>query len=541
MNLATTANKSDSIEAASQRTLQNGAQPVVRVGLMSGYDQVDFRVHGPFSVVSLAGDTLFGKIKTDRRWRCKIDDSEAATFVYSIILGTFSLEDNAKRLADKLEKEGLEPLVIPQGRELIMNGRSIHDGKMWRVVVGEFENEEDALSEVDAFTTPETPAPRIFRHRIEDATGVLELYDAEYDRNAMINNGFRLVPETDSTEVTIYDIRVGAGFHWERVEDRSYKGAIEIRIGHEGDMLILNEIVLDEYLKGVVPSEMHFTYPFEALKAQAVAARSYTLSRWCKVLPSEPVDFPATVAFQVYSGTTHSKEKTNQAVDETSGEVLVVGNSILEAYFAANSGGHTESKEFWNPPADTALVGIPLLVDNDKFTYDLTREVDVEKWIMEYPESYSNPRGTGIEMLDRNARYFRWEVTVSRRDLEKTIKRKLGFDIGTLIDLQPLRRGVSGRIIELEILGSHRNYILHGELNIRRVLSETTLASSCFIVEPVMGDLGALLEVSFLGAGFGHGVGMDQTAAGVMAYKGSKYKKILTTFYQGAKIEKIWQ
>lgn len=541
MNPANEANEEVTFEAiGTDTTLPAGAQPSVRVGVLSGYDQMDFRVKGPFSIVTLDGDTLYENIETDRRWRCKIDDSETATFVYSIVLGSFADIHNANRLADNLEEKGYNPRIVPLGRELKIGGDVVHEGMLWRVLVGSFENEEAALPELKVFSSANTPAPRILRSRTRDAYGVIELYDAEYDRNGMIKNGFRLVPESGDTEITVYDIRIGEGFHWEHVEDRTYKGVIEMRIAHEGDLLVLNEILLDEYLKGVVPSEMHHTFPMEALKAQAVAARSYTVARLCRISPNEPIDFPASVAFQVYSGITHARPETDQAVDSTAGEVLKVDNRVCEAFFSSNSGGHTESKANWNPPGAPYLEGIPLLTDPAKFTYDLTREVDVERWVNEYPESYSNPRGTGIEMLDRNARYFRWEVTYARRALEKIIKRKLGFDIGTLIDLQPLQRGVSGRIIELEILGSHRNYTLKGELNIRRALSETTLASSCFIVETVIGDLGNPIELTFIGAGFGHGVGMDQTAAGVMAHTGKKYKTILKTFYSGAKLEKIW-
>ncbi|GBE30324.1 hypothetical protein BMS3Bbin04_01356 [bacterium BMS3Bbin04] len=187
------------------------------------------------------------------------------------------------------------------------------------------------------------------------------------------------------------------------------------------------------------------------------------------------------------------------------------------------------------------LTGTPVMVEYPvEFKYDLTNEEDVNRWIREHPESYSNPRGTGIDILDRNARYFRWEVIYTRRELEAILKRKLGFDIGTLIAISPVKRGVSGRIIELELLGSHRNHIIHGELNIRRALSETALYSSCFVVDMIMGDLGEPVELKFIGAGFGHGVGLDQTATGAMAVAGMEYKDILARFYNNAKVEKIW-
>jgi SpoIID/LytB domain protein len=410
------------------------------------------------------------------------------------------------------------------------------------VIVGAFEKEEQARPLFRRLQDNDEFSPRILRHRVAESSGKIEVYDAEYDRSAIVETGFRIEPESPGTEVTIYDIRAGVGFHWEHQEDRIYRGVIEVRIDNGGNLMAISELLLDDYLIGVIPSEMHYTYPIEALKAQAVAARSYTVAKLANRPSNDPIDFPATVQFQVYSGVTRESESTTKAVRETAGQVMKVGNRVIEAFFHSNSGGHTESKEYWMPPGEEYLVGAPVVDKKTarKFEFDLKRDKDVEQWVRNYPASWSNPRGTGIDILDRNTRYFRWEVRYARRDLEDIIQRKLGFDIGTLIDLQPLQRGVSGRITEIEILGSHRNHKVHGELNIRRVLSESALNSSCFAVDLVMGDMGDPVEIILTGAGFGHGVGMDQTASGVMAVEGMKYKDILKHFYTGVSIEKIW-
>lgn len=534
----------ESHDSASQdnRVVQ-GKQPLVRVGLFERYDQADFRVKGPFKLTTLDGEDLYTSVDTDLRWRCKVETSQPARFVYSILVDTLETEKEAEEIAERLRKEEFPARVLPIGREVHIAGSVIHEGRRFRIIVGAFDREEEARPLFEKLSDHALEfQPHVLRHRVEEATGQIEFYDAEYDRSGVVDLGFRLVPEDTTTEITIYDIRVGVGFHWEHLEDRVYRGAIEVRIDNTGNLMGINELLLDDYLKGVIPSEMHHTYPLEALKAQAVAARSYTVAKLASRPPNDPIDFPATVHFQVYSGVTRESEPTTQAVVETAGQVLKSGSRVCEAYFSSNSGGHTESKEFWNPPGEVYLEGVPVMekADAKKLELDLTNEKDVAQWVRSYPLTWSNPRGTGIDILDRNARYFRWSVTYSRRDLEDIIQRKLGFDIGTLVDIQPLSRGVSGRITELEILGSHRNHKVRGELNIRRVLSESTLNSSCFIVELLMGDLGDPVEITLIGAGFGHGVGMDQTAAGVMAVNGKKHEDILKTFYKGAKIEKIW-
>jgi len=529
--------------AAIDSRIVKGNQPLVRVGLLDGYGQVDFRIKGPFRLTDLNGETIYENVDSDLRWRCKIDESVPAKFVYSILVDTLDAESEANALAEQLRGEDQPARVLPLGREVLIGGKTIHEGKRWRVIVGAYEKEQQAVPLFEKIREMEGDfSPRILRHRISEPNGKVEVYDAEYDKSAIVNMGFRIVPENDLVETIVYDMRVGVGFHWEHTEDRSYRGVMEVRVDNGGNLMVINELLLDDYLKGVIPSEMHYTYPLEALKAQAVAARSYTMAKLANRPSNDPIDFPATVLFQVYSGTTREHEATNKAVQETSGQVLKSGNGICETFFHSNSGGHTESKENWMPPGEDYLQGIPVMDPKaaKKFQYDLTNNSDVSEWVRSYPDTWSNPHGTGIDILDRNTRYFRWEVRYARRDLEDIIKRKLGFDIGTLIDIQPLTRGESGRITELEILGSHRNHKVRGELNIRRVLSESALNSSCFAVDLVMGDMGDPVEIILVGAGFGHGVGMDQTAAGVMAANGMEYEKILGLFYKGAKIESIW-
>ncbi len=519
-----------------------GSEPLVRVGLLERYNQLDFRVSGSFTLASLHGEAIYTGIDTDLRWRCKVERSQPARFVYSILVDTCDTREKAERLAERLRQENQPARVLPLGRELQVKKDIVHKGLRWRVIVGAFDRERDARPLLERLNDNTELSPHILRHRIEDQTGEVEVYDAEYDRSAVMELGFRLIPDNDDVTITVYDIRVGVGYHWETQEDRSYHGVLEVRIDNTGNLMAINELPLDEYLRGVIPSEMHHTFPMEALKSQAVAARSYTLAKLASRPASDPIDFPATVNFQVYSGISRQHERTTRAVTETSGEVLKYGNRLCEAYYSSNSGGHTESKVNWAPPGEPYLVGKPLQPkeNGEGFELDLTHEEDAARWVRSYPKSYSNPRATGIDILDRNARYFRWEVTYSRRDLEGIIRRKLGFDIGTLVDIQPLQRGVSGRITEIEILGSHRNHKVRGELNIRRVLGESTLYSSCFVVDLTLGDLGDPVEISIIGAGFGHGVGMDQTASGMMAIEGQDYRQILATFYTGAEIEKIW-
>ena len=173
---------------------------------------------------------------------------------------------------------------------------------------------------------------------------------------------------------------------------------------------------------------------------------------------------------------------------------------------------------------------------------DLSREIDIEKWISTRPAAWCNP--AAHEDLPGNLinaeKYFRWEVTYSRRELEDIIRRKSGEDIGNLIDIVPLKRGNSGRLMEIEILGTMRNLRIQRELNIRNILSPKYLYSACFTITVEECADGRPINFILRGAGWGHGVGMCQVGAGVMAAKDHDFKAILNHYYPGTTVEKIY-
>jgi SpoIID/LytB domain protein len=150
---------------------------------------------------------------------------------------------------------------------------------------------------------------------------------------------------------------------------------------------------------------------------------------------------------------------------------------------------------------------------------------------------------TGLDLpisSDYGRRHFRWEISYSRPELERIIKEKTGEDIGTLYEIVPLQRGHSGRLIEVEILGSRKNLHLKRELKIRRALSDSALESACFVVEVIHDSMGVPVEIIFHGAGWGHGVGMCQCGAAKLALEGQTTAQIFNLYFPGAKMEKMY-
>jgi SpoIID/LytB domain protein len=146
------------------------------------------------------------------------------------------------------------------------------------------------------------------------------------------------------------------------------------------------------------------------------------------------------------------------------------------------------------------------------------------------------------------ADFHDWTVEYTQQELTDLVSRKLKMDLGTITDLIPLSRGESGRIWRLQIVGTRRSYVIGKELEIRRALSESHLLSSNFEVEkvPITTQPSALaatpspLKFILHGHGWGHGVGLCQIGAAVMAHEGKSYRDILLHYYQGAEIEKAY-
>jgi stage II sporulation protein D len=517
-------------------------RPIIRVNLLEGYDKVDFRVEGPFSVMDLKGDPIFANITSELMWRSRVEHSRGGQFIYSILLTAFRQRDLAMELLRHLESKGHHGYIRRLGYPLEIDGKVVSDNTKYRVLAGNFLTDADARKSLSTFS--DDFAPRVIREKIHPPVGQLEVYDAEYDRSATVKDGFRVVPHSADSITTLYGVRVGTGFHYEKQEDRKYRGIMEIRLDNEGMLQAISEVSLDIYLKGVVSSDIPANFPKEALMAQAIASRSEVLAKLGTKHLNDPFDLCATVHCQVYSGITDENPQTNDIVEATFGKVLVFEDNICDAVSNPVCGGHTENKEnVWNPPAEKYLTGFfdgdP--GDEDLKKLDLTKEKDVTAWIKVSPPMYCNPKGKeAIFTSEHQHRYFRWEIAYSRQELQEIILKKTGEDIGTLYDIIPLQRGVSGRLIEIEILGSRKNLKIKKELNIRRALSETELKSSCFIVETELGEMGNPVSVTLRGAGWGHGVGMCQYGAAAMASEGIAHKEILQHYYPGSSITLLY-
>jgi len=335
-------------------------------------------------------------------------------------------------------------------------------------------------------------------------------------------------------------IPVGRGFHWEHLEALYFKGPLVIFSTQNG-VNVVQEIELEEYLASVIVSEMPKEAPPEALKAQAVAARGTALLNSLTHHPGAPYDVCATDHCQVYKGQGYVTESSRKAIRETWGEVLFFGDELADPRFATVCGGITEEfYNVWGGDRKEYLRSQPDRIEGEVDFCKIHGEEDAHTFIDIEPEVACNPTfGAKLDYLSYAHKLFRWQVNYERKELERIVFEKTGIDLGTLIDILPVRRGPSGRILALVLKGTKGDIRLLSELEIRYTLSESHLPSSNFYVE-VEKESGIPKIFKIKGAGWGHGVGMCQVGAIHRALLGRTYRDILKFYYPGTRLVRLY-
>ena len=368
------------------------------------------------------------------------------------------------------------------------------------------------------------------------------------------------------------DVTIGINFHWERKENQLFKGSLKFIV--EGEKITaINLLGVEEYLTSVISSEMSATASLELLKAHAVISRSWLLAqidknieitnssekystmtesegeliRWYDREDHTRFDICADDHCQRYQGITRASTPiVKDAIGQTRGELLMSEGKICDARYSKSCGGVFEEFQYcWEDKK------YPYLVKqrdskSDTIIPDLTVEKNAVEWIKGSPESFCNTTDKKVlsQVLNNydqeTVNFYRWSVKYSQKELSQLILKRSGTDYGDILDLVPIERGTSGRLVKLKIVGTKRTRIIGKELEIRRTLSESHLYSSAFFVEKEMGSEQAPLAFTLKGAGWGHGVGLCQIGAAVMGEKGYNYKEILLHYFIGATINKMY-
>jgi SpoIID/LytB domain protein len=376
------------------------------------------------------------------------------------------------------------------------------------------------------------------------------------------------LPAPEAT-FAIYDVTIGVNFHWERKQEETFRGALRFIASGIDKITVINEIALEEYLVSVISSEMSAASPLEFLKSHAIVSRSWlmaTLSQKEKKPPSpapkqaqtgeiirwygredhELFDVCADDHCQRYQGVGSAREgKAAEAVAATRGIFLVQDGEICDARYHKACGGLTENfRTAWE---DIDVSYLSCVSDSALKYAPLETEAEAVEWIGTLPDAYCNTQDRKIlkQVLpsfdQETGDFFRWRVEYQRHELDEILREKTGMDFGVLQALVPMARGPSGRIFRLQIVGSKASLIVGKELEIRRLLSRSHLLSSAFVVSVEYDTAGLPAKFILRGAGWGHGVGLCQIGAAVMAVRGFGATDILTHYFTGACLKKLYE
>ena len=386
--------------------------------------------------------------------------------------------------------------------------------------------------------------------------------------NGVLIDSLTLKPCEHGSTFTLHDVTIGIGFHWERKEEQTFSGQLKF-IVENGLVRAINILPVEDYLTSVISSEMKPTATKEFLKAHAVISRSWVLAqlrspyhmasapaasnaghnhildriiKWYDHDQHTLFDVCADDHCQRYQGRTRIiSAAAETAVKETYGQTLVFDGHLCDARFSKCCGGVTEQFETcWQDEHKPYLVALRDSSINEGALPDLSIEENARQWILSEPKSFCNSADGNILSESLNGYdletpdYYRWTVEYTTAQISDIFRRKSGLDIGEIVDLRPVKRGPSGRIYELEIEGTKQTVTIGKELEIRRTLSESHLFSSAFVAEKTTD--GFILK----GAGWGHGVGLCQIGAAVMASKGYTYREILRHYYPGTTLGRFY-
>lgn len=340
----------------------------------------------------------------------------------------------------------------------------------------------------------------------------------------------KIVQQSDDEHahtIILKEMLTGHGMTWLSRDDKEYRGDIEFIYNKNIKGFVpVNIVNIEEYVFGVVAAEMPSTFPVEALKAQATIARTYGMKALGKH-KQWGYDVCDAQNCQVYGGVRAERERTNAATEATMAMVLAYKDRPIEAVFSSNCGGFTQSSREagWSPHDYLQPVS-----DYLDFNTDDLQPYHFKELLQQTQQAYSR------YFRNVSPAAFRWTRYVEEGEIREIVARKK--DIGRIKAIVPLKRGISGYVNGVKIIGDKGELILNKENEIKKYLAMGLLRSTYFIVEPILqkNDVKAFI---FYGGGWGHGVGLCQTGAGGRADAGQQFDDILNHYYTNTQLKDI--
>ncbi len=504
----------------------------VRIGIGVNKDVVALAATGPIDVFGAEARPLT-TLRAGQVYLAEIQEGRPGGYVYRLVVRELSPGGEqtaltlagAAREAYRLTAKAVRlPAAEAEGEEKLL------------VLLGEFATVQAA----QAFrsTLPEGEALRIFQERGTARQGEVRLRTVQGQAVAASPTMLRLEPQRRA-EDSIYVQGVNDLRAWRSDavwRGRNYRDSIELIKDQEGKLTVVNHLWLEHYLYGVVASEIGNFAPAEALKAQAVVARSEAVAKLERgIVSANPwFDFTDSALIQAYNGKGLENAAVRRAVDTTRGEILVYNGRAVDAVYSHSCGGVIASTaDLWDSDGQgysrrhldrLGSAAVPDLA-HPEIAHEVTSHAIA---------ALCNPDQPGFPSYARG--HFRWMKTLSADQLTSLMDRAYGT--GRVKDLLIERRSAGGRVRTMKVIGERRTVVIDRELAIRSSLGQ--LKSTFFTVEVEEDAAGNLARATIHGAGFGHGVGLCQMGAYVLALQSYNYRQILGHYFTQVKIRRLY-
>ena len=341
----------------------------------------------------------------------------------------------------------------------------------------------------------------------------------------------KLIPK--SGEIQFQSVNRGIG-------TPSYGGTIEVSLYDEG-IVVVNEVGIEDYLKKVVPSEMPSGFNLEALKCQAVCARSYAYTELSNNYYSAyGAHIDDSIQFQVYNNSQRA-ESTDTAVDETVGQVLSYNGEVVKTYYYSTSCGSTTDVTLWGNTTENYPYFVAECVGGVDRGLTLTVESEFNTFI----------KGENEADYDYDCTLYRWSMEESVKEISEGFARSTGKNVGNITDIEVLKRVNGGAAVKVKVTGDKGETVIDSESAIRAAFGNANVdmntksgttryanLPSTFCVFEKVTEGKKLTGFKITGGGYGHGIGMSQNAANKMA-ESMTYAQILEFFYRGTTLTLI--
>ncbi len=520
---------------SSRFTFTDGGLPLITVEIMSGQREVKLSAAGGLMALPDGDGGSSTVVDGSRAWTVRAEGATAAEIREWTVVERLAPDDGAGA-ADATatwRARGFEPHAFEVGTLFAVDGEVI-DTREVLVAIDPVKPGEGA-ARARAHGERHGVVTTVHRELVRRPRGTLVATSgATVIRNPSVL-WFRALRAEDTVAVADVPTNTGGSQLVTGTEDRRYWGAVYVTVGSDGTLTAVNAVAEDRLLAGLVPSEIFPDAPEAALDAQAIAARTELLEKIGHRNLTEPYLLCSSQQCQVYAGAGKEHPRTTAAVKRTRGIVVLRdGGGLADIRYSASAGGRTEDNDaIWGGAPDPSLRGrIDVKRTGDELgqTFATLTDANLAAFLDAPPERFWSGSTTW------GTRHFRWRVELTTAALTALVA-KAHPAVGTVTAIEPLRRSPSGRIQAIRIVGSRGQVTVEGDLTIRRLLGG--LKSTLALVEP-RGPAKAPTSFVIRGAGFGHGVGMDQVGAIGMAAGGKDAAAILRHYYRGTHLHRLY-